>query len=456
MSKLRVDQLTPTDNSKTINVSDINNATVIDVATGLHQRSLSDKLTDIKSVKDFGAKGDGTTDDSAAFQEASNYGGAILVPVGTYIINSAVNGYGVHFIFTGSSWSGTGSIQGNISYFTNAGLKVGRDYHWRTQSGVNSSLVIGEHLAMQQDDPGHLATLRIYPEGGLASPTQIAIEPYFISDVNELHSIGNGEDITSILCGKSTQPDGSEERGGWVFKEYADGSRYRHHRIASFATINGTPRDIHVVVGDKRLVMFDYANGRTLFDNSNVSGVTSKGNTIVDVKNGNNSKVLRIFAQASDGEKGIAHLTAGTQDMKLVFDTNALRLLGNLTPTVDNQGTVGSSSLRFNAFYSTNGAIQTSDEREKEIEGLTEGEINAACDVAKSVIAYRWKNQVTADGVGDRRFGVSVQKVMSIMDNHGLNWRDYSMFSYDEETDRYGMNYSELLSFAMAGIASKA
>jgi hypothetical protein len=44
---------------------------------------------------------------------------------------------------------------------------------------------------------------------------------------------------------------------------------------------------------------------------------------------------------------------------------------------------------------------------------------------------------------------------MEIMTKHGLRWEDYSMFSYDEESDRYGLNYSELLSFAMAGLAAK-
>ena len=43
------------------------------------------------SVKDFGAVGDGVTNDAAAFQAAANAGGVIQVPAGTYVIGSTVN-----------------------------------------------------------------------------------------------------------------------------------------------------------------------------------------------------------------------------------------------------------------------------------------------------------------------------------------------------------------------------
>jgi parallel beta-helix repeat protein len=50
------------------------------------------KLT--KNVKDYGAKGDGTTDDTAAIQAAVNAvagtGGTVLIPDGTYLVNAVV------------------------------------------------------------------------------------------------------------------------------------------------------------------------------------------------------------------------------------------------------------------------------------------------------------------------------------------------------------------------------
>ena len=45
------------------------------------------KLADTVSVKDFGAVGDGVTDDTAAIQAAVNAANAIYFPAGTYVCN---------------------------------------------------------------------------------------------------------------------------------------------------------------------------------------------------------------------------------------------------------------------------------------------------------------------------------------------------------------------------------
>jgi hypothetical protein len=67
------------------------------------------KLNDLVSVKDFGAKGDGVTDDTAAINAAINYwapfqtfvtnGGRVYFPTGRYKITSTINLTGKHGIF---------------------------------------------------------------------------------------------------------------------------------------------------------------------------------------------------------------------------------------------------------------------------------------------------------------------------------------------------------------------
>ena len=55
--------------------------------TGAVARTVQSKLRDVVSVKDFGAVGNGVTDDTAAIQAAVNAAAAVYVPAGTYVVN---------------------------------------------------------------------------------------------------------------------------------------------------------------------------------------------------------------------------------------------------------------------------------------------------------------------------------------------------------------------------------
>jgi hypothetical protein len=53
-------------------------------------RTLPDRLGELKNVKDFGARGDGSTNDTAAIQAAINQGGTVYFPLGTYITSRSI------------------------------------------------------------------------------------------------------------------------------------------------------------------------------------------------------------------------------------------------------------------------------------------------------------------------------------------------------------------------------
>lgn len=89
--------------------------------TGAVSRTVQNKLRDLISVKDFGAVGDGTTDDTNAIQSALNYcagGKGLFIPAGVYIIsdtlivgdNTAIFGEGWFVGFNGSVNTPTGTI----------------------------------------------------------------------------------------------------------------------------------------------------------------------------------------------------------------------------------------------------------------------------------------------------------------------------------------------------------
>lgn len=78
------------------NTSTINTLNFTQTGTGAVSRSVQNKLEDVVSVKDFGAVGNGTTDDTAAIQAAIDYaaanalGATIFLPAGRYLITDAI------------------------------------------------------------------------------------------------------------------------------------------------------------------------------------------------------------------------------------------------------------------------------------------------------------------------------------------------------------------------------
>lgn len=94
--------------------------------TGAVQRSVDSKLNESVSVKDFGAVGDGVTDDTAAIQaaiDATPNGGKIFVPVGNYRLTSTINlnKPALHFIGSGSSYSGVNLV---VDHLLGPGIRV--------------------------------------------------------------------------------------------------------------------------------------------------------------------------------------------------------------------------------------------------------------------------------------------------------------------------------------------
>jgi len=89
--------------------------------TGTVGRTLSVKLNEYVSVRDFGAVGDGATDDTAAFQAAYAACKQLFIPAGNYIITQKIGSLTDN---SSPQWVGEGNATSKLSLGTNGGLQV--------------------------------------------------------------------------------------------------------------------------------------------------------------------------------------------------------------------------------------------------------------------------------------------------------------------------------------------
>ena len=73
------------------NVVDASNVSYNEGQSGAVDQNVQDRLRVYVSVKDFGAVGDGVTDDTIAIQDALAASSNVIVPIGTYLISSTIN-----------------------------------------------------------------------------------------------------------------------------------------------------------------------------------------------------------------------------------------------------------------------------------------------------------------------------------------------------------------------------
>lgn len=155
-------------------------------------------------------------------------------------------------------------------------------------------------------------------------------------------------------------------------------------------------------------------------------------------------------------------------------------------PGTDNSQSLGTSTRRFTQLYAVNGAINTSDEREKtDISSELSPELRAWAKI--DFVKFKWKEAVDKKGNKARwHFGVIAQDVKKAFESEGLDPFEYGILCYDsweyipEERepdeldsdgsmirrgelihpeqrsgDRYGIRYEEALALEAAYLRSQ-
>jgi hypothetical protein len=114
--------------------------------SGAVSRLLTDRLQDRVSASDFGAVGDGTTDDTAALKAAFDYAIPLSVPVelvGTYLVSGPIQPYS-------SRAAGSAHIicRGNVAINVSAGATAFRDLFYVETTAANNCSITGGSLSI--------------------------------------------------------------------------------------------------------------------------------------------------------------------------------------------------------------------------------------------------------------------------------------------------------------------
>jgi hypothetical protein len=127
-------------------IGDAQNVRYLPAGTGAQQTTVQAKLRESVSVKDFGAVGDGVTDDTAAIQAAVDYGIAnnkqVVIPTGQYnvdtvtVLNPAYN-FGIHSFDARILGTATTPTAGVFQFINCVDFNVTGSIHFLTANNTN-------------------------------------------------------------------------------------------------------------------------------------------------------------------------------------------------------------------------------------------------------------------------------------------------------------------------------
>ena len=407
--------------SLTTAATDAANVNYTQGGTGSVNRTVETKLQETVSVKDFGAVGDGVTDDTAAFTAAVATGKVVLIP-------EASASYQVTGTFSGNTFVSLGGVD-----------------------PTNNSTIESSLMGMAYNTSVNDTNISFIPSGATKS---FAIK-------------GHNEGAMNLWGGDSTGVDnpstGATGTGITLYgREHATNPediklRSKNERplwFKSSSTVGfGAPNKVgYWSMEDYSLVDVDILQSTALSANAsflrveiNTDGMeigSSTSGEKYEIDNRNDGAYLQVnggISQASGASLRLygGNTSAATTDAGLIFYGDNVQ------------------ELRFRQDISDwdfkgNTTSNISDEREKEnIRSLTDVEKACAADCKGLVKAFTYTRIGNNNG---ERIGVIAQEVIETFNSHGLTATDYAIVTYDEEEDRYRVSYNDLFAFVISAL----
>ena len=389
--------------------------------TGAIDRTAQVKLQESVSVKDFGAVGDGVTDDTAAFTAAVATGKVVLIP-------EASASYQVTGTFSSNTFVSLGGVDPTNNSTIESSL-MGMAYNTSVNdtnisfipSGAAKSFAIKGHNEGAMNLWGGDSTGVDNPSTG-ATGTGITLYGREHATYPEDIKLRSKNERPLWFKSSSTVSFGAPNKVGyWSMEDYSliDVDILQSTALSANAAflrveINTTEMEIGSSTSGEKYEIDNRNDGAYL----QVNGGTSQAS----------GASLRLYGGTTAGastDAGLIFYGDNVQELRFRQDISDWDFKGNTTSNI-------------------------SDEREKEnIRLLTDVERACAADCKGLVKAFTYTRIGNNNG---ERIGVIAQEVIETFNSHGLTATDYAIVTYDEEEDRYRVSYNDLFAFVISAL----
>ncbi len=385
-------------------------------------RSQHDKNAEFVSVKDFGAVGDGVTDDTQAFNNALTSNKLIFVPEGLYSVTNLPSldfkkMYGQGRLV--DTAAGDGRYVGNVVFGTS--YQILKD----TLTDGITPKVNQDGVICLWDVAANKAQMKIWPDGdgdGDYDADLWSDSNMYLSATNAVHLMTSpaGLDSGRVVFAASNDVNFIQSGGNY------SKTRFKHLAFSRYGS--------GIAWGIFNKDSGHFGVGSSFGADPSARLHVADSTATVGVFENNTTSISRIYFKGLGQTDSVGIGCDGDELRLYAGGSNRWRIFSNGTmrPETDNTQNLGTSSTRIGTIYAATGTINTSDERLKtDIKQIDDAVLDAWSDV--EWCQYKFIEAVEEKGDLARiHFGVIAQRVLDAFKKHGLDPFAYGVLCYDE------------------------